>query len=50
MLLLLIVGLLEGVMVDLQAPVVVRWEPVSAEAREIPARRRMIPEWPTGFL
>jgi len=50
MLLLLIVGLLEGVQVDLQAPEAIRW-PENVQPRpEMNARRRMTPEWPTGFL
>jgi hypothetical protein len=51
MLLLWIVGLLEGIFVDLRAPSSVSWSPFNfpRPATRFP-RRRLTPEWPTGFL
>jgi hypothetical protein len=50
MLLILIVGLLEGVFVDLRGPAATSWAPVIVPRPEISARRLMVPEWPSGFL
>jgi len=50
MLLIWIVGLLEGVFVDLRGPATRRWTPVKSTRPEMNTRRRMVPEWPSGFL
>lgn len=50
MLLLLIVGLLEGITADLRVPTTLFMEPVNKPRPMRTTRRRMTPEWPTGFV